>query len=927
MKPATMPDLHASDQIAELRARLSEAEETLHAIRSGEVDAITVSTPAGEQIYSLKSAEQPYREMIEAMSEGAVNITADGMVLYCNQCFARLTRVDPHSIMGSSLLMYFVDRDRATITRALQESRDGTSRVRAHLQTVDGTLVPVNVAMHVLSDGGIHSIVIVTSDLTQMVVAQEATNRINLSLEQANRALRVLNVCNTIIIHATDEMQVLADTCRALVASGGYKLAWIGYAEPDQEKPVRPVAWADGTPNYGESAGVSWGDGERDHGPTGTAIRTGRMTVVRDTDTDVRFGPRREMAHREGCHSSGSIPLRDGNDVFGALMVYSGRPDAFDEQESLVLTELADDIAYCVTNLRREAKLAETRALLDNILQSSRKYAIIGEDRDRKILFWSEGARHNYGYTADEVIGQIEDILHTPEDRASGALDQLIETVNDKGIVEVDVQRVRKDGTRFPAQIVVTRRDDAADNRIGYLVISSDVSEKRHAEAALQESTEVFRTLTEAMPQMVWTCTPDGLNTYFNQQWVDYTGLTLEESHGRGWDKPFHPDDKQAAQDAWSHATETGEAYHSESRLRAADGSYRWFLMRGLPVRDASGLIVKWFGTSTDIDELKRAEEQLRAASQYARSLLEASLDPLVTISPDGKITDVNHGTELITGQWREYLIGTDVATYFTEPEKARAGYRRVFTKGFLIDYPLAIRHVAGTVTAVLCNASLYYDASGTVGGMFLAARDISRMPPSELTPAPRRQGQIWRYAGYAVAAMVFLVAAMVVPAVLRDWLQQQQEQSSMFRSTAAQSRIQSLLLQVSPIPARVRAAKVQLQPGTDLGLSYITMNAIGAPNHDPGLIGKEELLSRFSNEMPMLATGNCVHLAQQLTYQTPTVSDSIVCPIAGKSHRLIGLLFMSWDQGDPVPVSFDAAIAATKQAAMDIAAIWTGDQ
>ena len=179
--------------------------------------------------------------------------------------------------------------------------------------------------------------------------------------------------------------------------------------------------------------------------------------------------------------------------------------------------------------------------------QSSTKYSIIGEDRDRKILFWSEGARHNYGYTADEIIGKTEDILHTPEDRASGALDQLIETANDKGIAEVDVQRVRKDGTRFPAQIVVTRRDDAAGNRIGYLVISSDISEKRQAEAALQESTEVFRTLTEAMPQMVWTCTPDGLNTYFNQQWVDYTGLTLEESHGRGWDKPFHPDDKQAA--------------------------------------------------------------------------------------------------------------------------------------------------------------------------------------------------------------------------------------------------------------------------------------------------------------------------------------------------------------------------------------------
>ena len=83
--------------------------------------------------------------------------------------------------------------------------------------------------------------------------------------------------------------------------------------------------------------------------------------------------------------------------------------------------------------------------------------------------------------------------------------------------------------------------------------------------------------------------------------------------------------------------------------------------------------------------------------------------------------------TELITGQRREHLIGTDFAIYFTEPEKARAGYRRVFTKGFVIDYPLAIRHVAGTVTEVLCNASLYHDANGAVGGRVRSLPAISR--------------------------------------------------------------------------------------------------------------------------------------------------------------------------------------------------------
>lgn len=217
MTTPTTPDTRSRDQIAELRAQLAEAEETLRAIRSGDVDAITVSTPAGEQVYSLIGAEQPYREMIETMSEGAVNITPDGTVLDRNQYFAHLTKFDPYSITGSSLLTYFVDRDRARITSALHELRGVTSRVRAHLLTADGTLVPVNVAMHVLADGGIRSIVIVTSDLTQIVVAQEATTRINLSLEQANRALHMLNLCNTIIIRAADEKQMLSDTCHALV--------------------------------------------------------------------------------------------------------------------------------------------------------------------------------------------------------------------------------------------------------------------------------------------------------------------------------------------------------------------------------------------------------------------------------------------------------------------------------------------------------------------------------------------------------------------------------------------------------------------------------------------------------------------------------------------------------------------------------------
>src|SRR5579862_1538441 len=117
---------------------------------------------------------------------------------------------------------------------------------------------------------------------------------------------------------------------------------------------------------------------------------------------------------------------------------------------------------------------------------------------------------------------------------------------------------------------------------------------------------------------------------------------------------------------------------------------------------------------------------------QYARSLIEASLDPLVTISVDGKITDVNEATVKVTGLLREKLIGTDFSNYFTEPERAREGYQRVFAQGSVTDYPLTIRHIDGRLTDVLYNASVYRDSLGNVLGVFAAARDVTERKRAE---------------------------------------------------------------------------------------------------------------------------------------------------------------------------------------------------
>jgi PAS domain S-box-containing protein len=159
------------------------------------------------------------------------------------------------------------------------------------------------------------------------------------------------------------------------------------------------------------------------------------------------------------------------------------------------------------------------------------------------------------------------------------------------------------------------------------IVVFTDITERKRVEAALEASESEFRTLAESLPQIVWITRADGWTIYFNQQWVDYTGLALEEGYGDGWSIPFHPDDRQRAWDAWQHATKNDANYSLECRLRRADGTYRWWLIRGVPLRDPDGKILKWFGTCTDIEHIKQGEiritNQLKELQRWQNVMLD----------------------------------------------------------------------------------------------------------------------------------------------------------------------------------------------------------------------------------------------------------------------------------------------------------------
>ena len=159
--------------------------------------------------------------------------------------------------------------------------------------------------------------------------------------------------------------------------------------------------------------------------------------------------------------------------------------------------------------------------------------------------------------------------------------------------------------------------------------VGTEITERKNAVEALKSSEKEFRNLAEAMPQIVWISSADGQVVYVNQRWVDYTGKSFKESLGNEWTTSFHPMDQQRAWDAWQMSVSKGNSHSLECRLRRADGEYRWWLIRGKPQKDAEGNVIKWFGTCTDIHDLKLAELEVKRTNR-ALKMLSACNEALV---------------------------------------------------------------------------------------------------------------------------------------------------------------------------------------------------------------------------------------------------------------------------------------------------------
>ncbi len=277
------------------------------------------------------------------------------------------------------------------------------------------------------------------------------------------------------------------------------------------------------------------------------------------------------------------------------------------------------------------------------------------------------------GYAHEEIVGRNCRFLQGPQtDRSVVA--QIRAVLLQGQSFRGELLNYRKDGTPFWNELTISPVFDEAGQLTRYVGITNDITAHKAAEQARFESEARFHTLTDVVPQVIWTNEAGGKANYFNRRWFEYSGLDFAGSVGLGWQAIVHSEDAPASKERWYHALAAGEIFDTEYRLRRADGMYRWHLGRNVPLKDNAGHVLGWFGTATDIHDLKETEAAFAATQECLRLIVESADEhAIVSLDRERRVTSWSPGAAVLTGYPAEEMIGQPMDLTFL-PEDRAAG-------------------------------------------------------------------------------------------------------------------------------------------------------------------------------------------------------------------------------------------------------------
>jgi PAS domain S-box-containing protein len=488
--------------------------------------------------------------------------------------------------------------ERAIIAARMKQGAAGErlSLQETKLMRLDGRVIPVE------SVGGA---VIYNGKSAVQIMIRDITERKNREKEQENfnRTLRAINKSNQAMINATDECKYMEEVCKIVVEDCGYTMVWIGFAEDNEEKTVRPVAFSGFEEGYIDTLKITWADTERGRGPTGTAIRTGTPTACRNMLTDPRFEPWRKEAIKRGYASSIVLPLMAGGKAFGALTIYSKEPDSFAEYEEKLLAELANDLSSSITAIRWREALRESEERFHAIAANTPDH-IFMLDHDLRYQFV---INPQLGLTETDMMGKTDyDILDLRDaDKLMAIKQKVLETGApislESSILNSSGEPEFFDGAYVP-------KLGPAGQTEGIFGYFRNVTERKRTEAAILQAKDEWERTFDTVPDLIAILDKEHSVVRVNKAMAEHLKLTPDQCigarcyevvHGLSCPPEFCPH-SLTCRDGGEHMAEVHET------ILGGD-----FLVSTTPLCDPEGKLVGSVHVARDITGRKAAEDQL----------------------------------------------------------------------------------------------------------------------------------------------------------------------------------------------------------------------------------------------------------------------------------------------------------------------------
>lgn len=590
-------------------------------------------------------------KILEIVPDAVVVANREGLVVLANKRAEMLLGYERDALAGMPVKQLMPERFRASHPDLrVAHSQISSSRLMGRGLEVyalkkDGGEIPVEIRLSPLKAGEERLVLATIRDISERRQVETEQRRVN-------RALRAISECNQALIHAVDEAQLLQKICEVAVDVGGYRMAWVGYAEDDKNKSVRPVAHAGYEEGYLDTVNITWADTERGRGPTGTAIRTGKTCFISSFATDPSVIPWREQTRKLGYVCSIALPLVSDGRTFGALTIYSRFPVAFHGEERVLLEELAGDLSFGISNLRaREARrqaetaLRESEERFRQMADHLQEVFWMANATGSEVLYVNPAYEKIWGRSCESLyenpLSWVE-AIH-PEDRERVLSDFQNEV--SRGEFKAEYRIVRPEGSvrhiwdrSFPI------RDE--NGNVGRVVgIAEDITERKQAEEDLRLRVEIIDQIHDS----VISTDLDGYMTSWNKGANRLFGYPAKEALGKHVSFIYPEDQRSFLQMKIIPPLKRKGSHEAEVRMRKKTGEEFFAHLSASLLRDGQGSAVGMIGYVLDITPQVRAREKLQESEERYRELTESITDVFVELDRDLRYTYWNRAAEKLT--------------------------------------------------------------------------------------------------------------------------------------------------------------------------------------------------------------------------------------------------------------------------------------